>query len=158
RHPRAWIPLGVAFSALCVVSAAACSSSTPKSTTPPTSVSGLVTDAKGQVLAGVKVSAGGSTTQTAANGTFTLAVAPKPSLVVDFTKDGFLETSKLVVAKEGQTARVAAALMAMAPMQPLDATQGGTVTGDRGASLTAAPGMFVDGSGKAVSGMVEVAL
>ena len=40
----------------------------------------------------------------------------------------------------------------------LDAAEGGTVTGLRGAELTAAAGVFVDADGKAVSGEVDVHL
>ncbi len=126
--------------------------------TSPSTVAGVVTDSTGAVLPGVKVSAGSATTATAADGTFSLTVAPQSKLVVDFSKTGYLESSKPLTVAGGTESHVAAALMAIAPAQPLDATQGGSVTGARGASLTAGPGVLVDASGKVVAGSVDVAL
>jgi hypothetical protein len=142
-----------------VVAFAACGSS--KSGGPAassTTVSGVVTDSTGAVLSGATVSAGGTTTTTAANGTFSLGVTPQASLVVDFSKTGYLESSKALIATAGTSSHVSVALKAMAAMMPLDATGGGTVMGAQGASLTAGAGVFVDPSGNPVTGSVQVAL
>jgi hypothetical protein len=142
-----------------VLAFAACSSS--KSGGPATSsttISGVVTDSTGAVLTGATVSAGGATTMTSANGSFSLGVAPQANVVVDFSKAGYLESSKALIATAGSTSHVSAALKAMAAMMPLDATQGGSVTGAQGASLTAGPGVFVDPAGNPVTGSVQVSL
>jgi hypothetical protein len=86
-----------------------------------------------------------------------LTVAPQ-TLVLAFSKTSYLQSSKQVTAAAGQNAQVAAALIAIAAPQPLDATNGGTVMGARGASLTASPAALVDSSGNPVSGMVDVSL
>jgi hypothetical protein len=154
---RAWERSAAVVSV--VLAFAACSSSKsggPASTA--TTVSGIVTDSTGAVLAGATVSAGGATTMTATNGTFSLGVAPQANVVVDFSKSGYLESSKALIATAGSTSHVSAALKAMAAMMPLDATQGGSVTGAQGASLTAGPGVFVDPAGNPVTGSVQVSL
>jgi Carboxypeptidase regulatory-like domain len=149
---KGWV-LGAVFGA--TIALAACSST---KTTPSTTVGGVVTDSTGAVLSGVKVTAGTAGTTTAANGTFSLDVTPNSKLVVGFSKTGYLASSKPLAPASGTNSRVNVALMAVAAAQPLDATQGGSVTGDRGAALTAAPGAFVDANGQPVSGSVEVAL
>jgi hypothetical protein len=121
-------------------------------------ITGIVTDSTGAVLSEVHVLAGSAATTTGRNGTFLLAVDPQSALVVALSKAGYLESSKGVVATAGTTSRVAAALMAMAAPVTLDATTGGSVTGDRGASLTAGPGVLVDTRGSPVRGPVEVSL
>ncbi len=160
RAPSVWKRGGWALAAAGTIFAVgACSSS--KTTTPgpsATTVSGVVTDSSGAVLPGVAVSAGSATTTTAANGTFSLSVAAQSNLVVDFSKSGYLETSKALTSTAGTASHVSAALMAMAAMQPLDATMGGSVMGARGASLTAGPAALVDPTGNPVTGMVQVAL
>ncbi len=123
-----------------------------------TTVSGVVTDPTGMVLAGVTATAGGVSTTTASNGTFSLNVGSHASVVVDFTKSGYLESSKALTVPAGKDSHVSAVLMAMAMAMPLDSTAGGMVMGARGASLMAGPGAFVAPDGSAVTGMVQVAL
>jgi hypothetical protein len=123
-----------------------------------TSLGGVVTDSTGKVLSGVTVTAGGASTTTKPNGTFSMAVSPTAGLVVGFAQPGYLSSSKIVTTTQGTSTLVAAALAPAATPVPLDATKGGMATGARGASLKADPGVLVDGSGKAVSGMVDVSL
>jgi Carboxypeptidase regulatory-like domain len=144
--------------AVAIVAAAACKSTTGGGGMSTTSVAGIVTDSTGAVLSGVAVTAGSSTTTTGANGTFSFASSPQASLVIDFSKTGYLESSKQVTVTAGTTSNVVAALMALAPPQPLDATKGGSITGTRGSSLKADPSVLVDATGKAVSGSVDVSL
>jgi hypothetical protein len=142
-----------------VLAFAACGSSKPGApAASATKVTGVVTDATGAALSGVTATAGGTSTTTATNGTFSLSVTPQANLVVDFAKTGYLETSKALMATAGTDSHVSAVLMAMATGMPLDATGGGSVTGSRGASLTAGPGVFVGPDGSAVTGSVQVSL
>jgi hypothetical protein len=156
-YRRAWAR--AASVATVALALGACSST--KSSPPgpaATTVSGVVTDATGMVLAGVTATAGGVSTTTASNGTFSLNVGSQASLVVDFTKSGYLESSKALTVPAGKDSHLSAVLMAMATAMPLDSTAGGMVTGARGASLMAGPGAFVASDGSAVTGMVQVAL
>jgi hypothetical protein len=143
---------------MALLTMAGCSGSSASLLSSSTTVGGIVTDSTGQVLSGVSVTAGTATTSTATNGTFSLTVPPQPSLVVSFSKAGYLESSKQLTATQGTSSHVAAALMAMAAPVNLDATRGDSVAGARGASLKVAPGVLVDGSGKTVSGSVQVSL
>jgi hypothetical protein len=127
---RVWAGTAVALSAILAFAACKSSSTTPSSST---TIGGVVTDSTGAVLSGVKVSVGTAATTTKANGTFAMTVAPQTDLVVDFSKPGYLESSRALIATAGTNSRVSATLMAMAAAQPLDATKGGTVTGARGA-------------------------
>ena len=121
-------------------------------------VTGLVIDTTGTAVAGVAVGAAGVSTATGADGRFSLSVPPRASVVVSFSKAGYLDSAKVAAATAGTTAYVVAAVAPMAAPQPLDATNGGTVTGARGAALTAGPSAFVDPSGNVVTGTVEVSL
>jgi Carboxypeptidase regulatory-like domain len=149
--------LSASTAALATSIVAACSSATTPSS-PQASVTGVVTDATGTVLAGVAVSGGGATATTGADGAYSLKVNPKSGVVVAFSKSGYLASSKSVTPAAGTDTHANVALKAVASAQPLDATQGGSVTGDKGASLVAAPGVFVDATGKPVGGSVQVAL
>jgi hypothetical protein len=145
-----------------ILAAVACksSSSTPSHVSSSTTqVSGVVTDSTGAVLSGVTVAGDGMTTTTSSAGTFSIMVSGETkSTVFDFTKTGYIETSKQVFMTAGQTTDVLAAMMPLATPVALDATKGGSVSGSRGATLKADPGVFVDASGKAVTGTVQVSL
>jgi hypothetical protein len=121
-------------------------------------ISGVVTDATGAVLSGVTVASASATTATKPNGTFTLAVPASSSVVVAFSKTGYLPSSKAVAASTGTSAELLTALVAVAPAQPLDADTGGTVSGPRGSSLTVGAGTLVDQNGHTVTGTVQVSL
>jgi hypothetical protein len=121
-------------------------------------VTGAVVDTSGAPLAGVTVTAAGLTGVTAADGTATLALPSGGTTVVVFSKAGYVDGCQAVAATVGQTSYVEVAMMAQSASQPLDATNGGTVSGPGGSSLTAPAGAFVDASGNAVTGLVDVAL
>jgi hypothetical protein len=146
----------VALLLLCA--AIACSSSSSPGASKGTTVGGIVTDSTGQVLSGVTVNAGSVSATTTPNGTFSMAVSPANGLVVGFAKAGYLSSSKVVTTTQGKSTTVAAALAPLATPVPLDATAGGKVTGARGSTLAADPGVLVDANGKTVSGMVDVSL
>jgi hypothetical protein len=131
--------------------AVACKSSSVK-------VSGIVTDSTGTVLSGVQVSLGSSVATTSSNGKYTLEVPPQTGAVIQFSVSGYLPSSKAVDVTSGATNYLDVALMALATPQPLDAMQGGTITGAAGAALTVGSGVLVDGNGNAVTGSVQVSL
>jgi hypothetical protein len=121
-------------------------------------VTSAVVDTSGAPLVGVTVAAAGASGITAADGTVTLSLASAGTPVVVFTKAGYVDGCQAVAATLGQTSYLEVSMMAQAAAQPLDATNGGTVAGPGGASLTAPAGAFVDATGKAVTGTVDVAL
>ncbi|HUB09552.1 MAG TPA: carboxypeptidase-like regulatory domain-containing protein, partial [Myxococcales bacterium] len=150
---------------LVLLAAAGCPSKTPPAASgdagPRAAVDGTVTDYLGNAVAGAQLSSGGATATTASDGTYTLSGVPTPdggTAVVAVTAAGYLDTAYGVAVTAGETTELDPVIMPMSPSQPLDATAGGTVTGVRGASLTAGPGVFVDSSGHTVSGQVDVAL
>jgi hypothetical protein len=110
-------------------------------------------------VGGVRVSVNASAATSAADGTYSLPNLSAPgSLVLAYSKDGYLPTSEGVVLVPGVSTPLDVVLVPLATPAPLDATAGGTVTGMRGATLTAGPGAFVDSTGSAVSGSVDVYL
>ena len=122
-----------------------------------TALRGTVKDSSGAVLAGVHVSSGSASATSRADGKYDLRVAAGHP-VVRFEKDGFVAVvAPVEVVANSPTQRDVAMLALAAPM-PLDATAGGSVTGMRGAGLTAPAGAFVTSTGAAVTGMVMVHL
>lgn len=126
-------------------------------TTAVTALRGTVKSTAGEPLSDVTVSAGGVTAISGADGRFEL-LAPAGSAVARFTKTGYVDGLRPVSIASGRSTQLDLSLLPVAPAIQLDATAGGTVTGSRGARLVAPPGAFVDGSGKPVSGMVDVHL
>jgi hypothetical protein len=123
-----------------------------------TGVAGIVTDSTGAALSGVEVTAGSCTATTSSNGSFMFTLSPTSNLVLSYSKTGYLRSSKQVTFTSNTTSNVLAALMPAAATIPLNATTGGMVTGTGGSSLTADAGVFVDATGKPVSGSVDVSL
>jgi hypothetical protein len=122
-------------------------------------IQGYVTDETGKLLSGVTVTLGTTTVTTNSHGSYVLAIAPTNGLIVTFSATGYLPSSKAVVAPAaGASAYVTAALMTMATPQPLDATNGGMISGTRGSQLKVPAAALVDQNGKAVTGMVQVSL
>ena len=131
---------------------------TGKTAPPVTAVTGTVLDSAGAPLGGVVASSGGAEATTDAKGRFHLDLAAGSGAVLDFAKAGYLGSQKRVDVQDGKPTALEVTMIAEAKAQPLDAGGGGTVTGDRGASVTAPPGAFVDASGKPVTGSVDVHL
>lgn len=124
-----------------------------------TLLTGTVTDLTGAPVAGVTVSVGSVKATSGASGGYTLTgLSANRGALLAFSKDGYLPTSKPVDVVAGFTTEVDVVLASMAAPLQLDATKGGTVTGLRGATLTADPGVFLTSSGQAVSGQVDVHL
>lgn len=124
-----------------------------------TGVFGFVKDGTGAAIGDVLVSVGGALTSSDSDGYFELEVPASEKIVVRFEKDGFLPGIRTAaVNSNNKPSAVEATLIAEAPAVELDADAGGTVTGSRGAEMNAPAGAFVDGSGNAVTGMVDVHL
>lgn len=122
-------------------------------------VAGAVTDVQGKPIAGVRVALGSQQALSGSDGAYTLSgLAPQSGAVVTYTKSGYLEMAKRPNVVAGLSTPVDAVLAAMGAPQSLDGAAGGKVTGVRGTTLTASAGAFVDASGKAVTGTVDVYL
>jgi hypothetical protein len=101
------------------------------------------------------VRVGDRTTQTDASGLYRLA-APAGPTVVRVEADGHLiNVQRTTIA--GSTA-LYLAVLPEAPAQPLDATMGGTITGQRGAEVTVPANGLVDSQGQPVTGEIAVHL
>lgn len=119
---------------------------------------GKVTNEAGAPIEGVTITGGGATTTTRADGTFTLSAPVGKNTTVRFAKAGFVANQKTVDVQDGSATAVKIKLMTEATSQALDSDQGGTVTTNTGAELTAGPGAFVDKNGDPVTGTVDVHL
>ena len=106
----------------------------------------------------MKVSGGGAETTTGADGTFELNATAGDGVVITFEKDGYLRGIKQVdVQNETPTALWITLVEEAAPVD-LDSEAGGIVSGSRGANISAPAAAFVDQSGAAISGTVQVHL
>ncbi|MCA9542053.1 MAG: carboxypeptidase regulatory-like domain-containing protein, partial [Myxococcales bacterium] len=123
-----------------------------------TVVFGLVTDAQGGPVAGVRVAGGGAVATTGDDGTYQLDAAASGEVVVRFELAGHLRTVRSTAVLEKMPVNLDVTLVAEAPAMPLDATAGGEVEGARGAKMAAPAGAFVDPMGASVGGMVSVHL
>jgi hypothetical protein len=117
-----------------------------------------VMDTSGNAIAGVTVTAAGISGVTGADGSVTLSLASGGTVIAVFTKAGYVDGCQAAAATLGQTSYVQVAMMPQAAAQTLDATNGGTVSGPGGSSLTVPAGALVDATGKAVTGTVTVTL
>lgn len=137
---------------------AACDSGDPGPTRERvTALRGSIEDASGAPLSGVRVSVPGVSASSRADGQYDLRVPAGPQ-VVRFERGGFVDVVVPIDVVALSPTQRDVTMLTMATAIPLDATAGGTVTGDRGASLLAPAGAFVDSAGAPVSGMVMVHL
>jgi hypothetical protein len=148
----------------CIVTLLACSSSdspkNPGTGTPSakvTALRGLVKSADGDVLANVKVSAGGVSAMTDASGRYELK-APAGKTRVKFSLDGYVDGFRSPTLLKGAPTQLDVSLLSLGEPVQLDAASGGMAEGKRGAAVRVPEAAFVDASGKAVTGMVDVYL
>jgi hypothetical protein len=117
-----------------------------------------VIDNLGRFVPGATISTGAAEATTDASGHATIAVAAGVEQVLTIDTSGFAEQVKVVNLPAGATA---GALRAMViPRQPAAAIaaieNGGTATGRHGVSVTFPAGALIDGSGRAVTGAVDL--
>jgi hypothetical protein len=121
-------------------------------------IAGRVVDPNGTAIAGVAIVIDGETRATTdASGAFDLEADAAQTIVLALEADGFVRGLERVTVSSTATA-LRVTMLPQAPAIPLDADAGGRVTGQRGASMDAPPGAFVDRQGRAISGMVDVHL
>jgi hypothetical protein len=123
-----------------------------------TVVMGRVLDTDGSGLAEVTVEGGGAETVSEADGSFELDAEAGSDVVVTFSRPGYVRGVRRVDVLDATPTALQVTLAAESPAIALDSDAGGTVTGSRGATLNAPPGAFVDASGAAVTGEVQVHL
>lgn len=123
-----------------------------------TVVQGQVTDSDGTPLADVFVSGAGGHAVTNDDGNYSIAATPGRGEVITFSGDGFLSSFKAVDVFQDEVSALDAQLLAEEAAQPLDSDTGGTVSTDPGGILSAPANAFVDATGAAVTGAVDVHL
>lgn len=131
---------------------------------PGPSVSAVVTieDLAGEPLSGADVVVDG-TSVGASNpeGKLTLSLTSDVPHVLVFKKPGYAEYVRALTWRSTSSAAehdFSVALLARAAAQTADASEGGTIAGADGASLTLAPNSVANARGEAVSGPIEVSL
>lgn len=125
------------------------------------SLIGRVQDINGDNLAGVTVSVTGTTTTgaTNANGYFSILSVPAVNrAIVNFSKSGYVSTSRIVVISEGVAGYVETNMAQASAVTVLDAGSGGTATdpNNADATVTITGGTLRDSSGNVVTGNVDV--
>lgn len=122
------------------------------------SLRGAVFDESGAPLVDVSIERDGSeVARTDADGTFDLSAGSGEQVVLSFRAPGFVRGIERIEVANAPTA-LRVTMRTEAPALPLDSTAGGRVDGMRGASIDAPALAFVDRSGNAISGMVDVHL
>lgn len=117
-------------------------------------VFGRVT-AAGQGLSGARITIGGASTTTDAEGRYQLATSAGPTVVTIEAPAHVINVQRLAV---GGATALDVALLPEAPAQPLDATAGGMIVGERGAQVLVPPAGLVGPDGAAIEGQVAVHL
>jgi len=123
-----------------------------------TGVSGTVADVSGKQLADVQITCGKSSATSGSDGSFKLPLKPGLDQIVIFSGSGLVTGSLRVDVHQGVTTYLPVKMMPRNKRQTIDTTQGGTVTGPRGAGASAPPEAFVDKNGAPVGGEVDIAL
>lgn len=165
--PSIWLRrLGAVFCALSIGVLSACSGgggdpAAPPPPPPPLATGGIsgvvASSATGDALAGVAVAAGGKSTTTAADGSYTLADVPVGNGIVpvSFTRDGFAPGTATVTLSAGVTVRASPRLVPVAVSQTFAAASGATVAVPNSPAQVVLPsGGFVTAAGAAFSGNV----
>ncbi len=125
---------------------------------PPSTASGCVKDVANRRVANVQVVCGSAATVTDGDGLFQLDLPAGREHIIVFSREGYVTASTRVDVGESGHCDVPVTLMPMAAAQSLDASAGGVITGARNASITVPAGAFVNASGQAVTGRVDVRL
>jgi hypothetical protein len=155
---------GLELAALCcAISLLACSSDDSKSgggggaSGKVTALRGTVKSSSGGVLSGVKVTSGKVSAKTDAAGRYELKIAAGMNRV-RFTLDGYVDGLRSPTLVKNAPTQLDVSLLPLGEAVKLDASSGGMAVGARGAAVRVPEGAFVDASGKAVTGMVDVYL
>jgi Carboxypeptidase regulatory-like domain len=122
-----------------------------------TALRGTVKSSSGGALANVKVTSGKVSATTDAAGRYELKVAAGTNRV-RFSLEGYVDGLRSATLVKNAPTQLDISLLPLAPPVKLDASSGGMASGERGAAVRVPEGAFVDASGKAVSGMVDVYL
>lgn len=123
-----------------------------------TVVFGRLTAADGSAISGARVSGGGATARSDSEGRYELKAGVAARITVRIDAEGFLPAFRNTAVLDKKPVALDATLVAEAPAQPLDATMGGTVDGNRGARVVVPAGGLVSPMGMSVEGMVDVHL
>jgi len=98
--------------------------------TAPGSITGTVTDNKGNAIAGATVSGAGETVVTASNGSYSMSDVPAGTVTLTVTANGYANVSETVTVNSG-----AAATAPTIQLVPNDGNVSGTVTNSAGTPL-----------------------
>lgn len=129
----------------------------PQSAATEIEIKGTVQDINGNPLGNVAVSSGDKSGVSQTDGSFSLTLNQGTEQVILFNINGYVDTSKRVSTAASSSSLKVTMIEEADPVE-LDATIGGTATGNRSASITAGPAAFVDSDGNTVTGKVDVHL
>jgi hypothetical protein len=118
---------------------------------------GVVKSASGDLLANVKVTAGSVSATSDAKGRYELKASAGTNRV-RFALAGYVDGFRSPTLLRDHPTQLDVALLALGEPVRLDAAAGGMAAGKRGAAVRVPEGAFVDASGEAVTGMVDVYL
>ena len=120
-------------------------------------VTGKVLTMSGSPLSGVEVRVGTRSTYTNSKGEYFLDQVPSGTRVlVNFRNDAFVTTQKITPVIKGRATWLDAAMQTIGVRATLNATGGGTVTMNGGATVVFQPNALVDASGAAFTGTAQV--
>ncbi len=121
-------------------------------------IMGEVKDSNSDTIGGVKVSAGGKTTTSNAQGFFSLDVPPTDRLVVNFTKEGYVSASKITKMPSGQSIYLEPVITQYEQTDIISAIHGGIVSTADGGAVDIDPDSLVDSSGSTYNGLATIAI
>jgi hypothetical protein len=121
-----------------------------------TGLFGTIEGASG-ALSGVTVEVNGVSATTDSSGEYVIQTDTGPA-VVRFKADGYLPTVRKVTIADGSPTAAHLTLQPRATATPVNADDGGMVSGARSASVTIEPGALSGPGGTSVTGMVDVYL
>ncbi|MCB9557483.1 MAG: hypothetical protein H6707_15350 [Deltaproteobacteria bacterium] len=130
-----------------------------KADTSPGTIGGKVRDVNGTPVGGVIVKAGALSATSMTDGSYVFAaVPPQDRLVINYTKTGYVLTSRVVRVRPSTTITVDATIAAHQQPTDVDAASGGRVDATSGAMVELPANALVDAQGKAYAGTAKVAL
>ena len=120
-----------------------------------TALRGMIKSVGGGALEGVKVSAGKVSARSGPDGRYELRAAAGEARI-SFELEGYVSGFRSATLLSKRPTQLDVSLLQLGDAVQIDAAKGGMAEGKRGARVMVPAGAFVDGDGKAVSGMVDV--
>ena len=122
-------------------------------------VMGRVADTGGSAISDVTVTANGQPVDTNDQGWFSISnVAEGDRVVVDFERDGYATTHRIIDVQSGESNFIDATMSQVDETGTFTGSSGGTITSDNGGSLTVGANDLEDSQGDLYTGNVQVSM